>query len=407
MKLQMNRAYKPAKEAKERYRVLYGGAGSGKSYFVGQETILNMLADGGYSYLVVRKTGKSIRNSVFQLLMMMIEEYDLGSLFIANKTDMSIFCITGARLVTSGLDDTEKLKSIYGINRIWVEEANEISETDQKDLDLRMRGINRLGYQMTMTFNPISELHWLKRKYFDVPQPNVFVLKTTYKDNKYLDEAYRTRLEELINEDYQYYRIYALGEWGSLGNLIFTNWQVCDMTQMVDLGDRKVPMKSTFDNYYNGLDFGYSSDPLAFERVHLDPKNKVIYVTDELYQRELQNDETAKILKPLVQRETVTCDSAEPKSIADLRREDINAKGAKKGKDSVSHGIQFIKGYKVMVSPTCIGLIRELGGYKWREDKDGNILSSPIEFNNHGIDALRYALEPAMLHANDQWGWQK
>jgi phage terminase large subunit len=192
-----------------------------------------------------------------------------------------------------------------------VEEANEISETDQKDLDLRMRGINRLGYQMTMTFNPISELHWLKRKYFDVPQPNVFVLKTTYKDNKYLDEAYRTRLEELINEDYQYYRIYALGEWGSLGNLIFTNWQVCDMTQMVDLGDRKVPMKSTFDNYYNGLDFGYSSDPLAFERVHLDPKNKVIYVTDELYQRELQNDETAKILKPLVQRETVTCDSAE------------------------------------------------------------------------------------------------
>jgi phage terminase large subunit len=161
MKLLMNRAYKGAKEAKQRYRVMYGGAGSGKSYYVAQETLLNMLSDGGYSYLVVRKTGKSIRNSVFQLLVTMIEEYELTGLFMANKTDMSLFCVTGARLVTSGLDDTEKLKSIFGINRIWVEEANEISENDQKDLDLRMRGINRLGYQMTMTFNPISELHWL------------------------------------------------------------------------------------------------------------------------------------------------------------------------------------------------------------------------------------------------------
>jgi phage terminase large subunit len=182
---------------------------------------------------------------------------------------------------------------------------------------------------------------------------------------------------------------------------------VCDMDQLVDLGDRKVKMKTTFDNYYNGLDFGYSSDPLAFERAHLDTKNKIIYVTDELYQRELQNDETAKILKPIVQRELITCDSAEPKSIADLRREDLNAKGAKKGKDSISFGIRFIKGYKLMVSPQCSGLIKELSGYKWREDKDGNILSSPIEFNNHAIDALRYGLEPAMLHANDQWGWQK
>ena len=121
---------------------------------------------------------------------------------------MSIICATGSRLITSGLDDVEKLKSIAGINRIWVEEASEISESDLNQLDLRMRGHSSVGHQMTLTFNPISELHWIKKKYFDVGVKDAFVLKTTYKDNSYLDEAYIDRLERLQDEDYQYYRIY-------------------------------------------------------------------------------------------------------------------------------------------------------------------------------------------------------
>ena len=148
MKINLSKVFKKAKKSKARYRVLYGGAGSGKSYYVAQETILNMLTSKSYSYLVVRKTGKSIRNSVFRLITNLISDYNLSDKFIINKTEMSIVCINGSSLITSGLDDVEKLKSIANINRIWVEEASEITETDFNQLDLRLRGQNDIGYQI-------------------------------------------------------------------------------------------------------------------------------------------------------------------------------------------------------------------------------------------------------------------
>src|SRR5690625_1161667 len=126
----LNPAFKKAKKSNARYRILYGGAGSGKSHYVAQETLLNMLSSRNYSYLIVRKTGKSIRNSVFRLLAEMISEMELHSLFRINKTEMTITCVTGSSLITSGLDDVEKLKSVANINRIWVEEASEITEKD-------------------------------------------------------------------------------------------------------------------------------------------------------------------------------------------------------------------------------------------------------------------------------------
>ncbi len=168
-----------------------------------------MASDPDYRYLVVRKTGQSIRHSVFQLLSDIILDNDLSDIFVINKTEMAISCKNGARLITSGLDNVEKLKSVAGINRCWIEEASEITEQDFNQLDLRLRGKNKLGYQLTMTFNPISELHWLKRVFFDIGDENAFVLKTTYQDNVHLDEKYRETLERLKEQDYQYYRIYA------------------------------------------------------------------------------------------------------------------------------------------------------------------------------------------------------
>lgn len=394
--ISLNGCYKGVNETKARYRVIYGGSGSGKSHFVAQETILNMLSNGNYQYLVVRKTGKSIRNSVFQLIMTLLSEYDLMGYFEVNKSDMSLVCSTGARLVTSGLDDVEKLKSIVGINRIWIEEASEVSESDMNQLDLRMRGKNELGYQMTLTFNPISELHWIKKLFFDAGKEDSYIIKTTYKDNKHLDNAYIKRLEALVHEDYQYYRIYALGEWGSLGNIIFTKWE---KTPLDDIKDK-------FDNISNGVDFGFADDPFAFIRVHYDKKNKTLYIFDELYQRELHNDEAANILRNKVGNQIVTCDSAEPKSIADLKRNGINAKPAKKGPDSILHGVKWLQGNKMVIDPKCVNFIKEVSGYKWREDKDGNVIPKPIDMNNHLIDALRYALEGEMLETNTQWGWK-
>lgn len=407
--VKINVAYKPAAQSKCRYRILDGGAGSGKSHFMAQETLLNMLNDGRHNYLIVRKTGKSIKNSVFRLLSSLITKYGMTQYFEINKSDMSIHCSTGARIITSGLDDVEKLKSVDGINRIWVEEATEITERDFEQLDMRMRGINNIGYQITLTFNPISELHWIKKRFFDIGEPDAMILRTTYKDNKYLDEAYKQKLERMVDRDYQYYRIYTLGEWGSLGNLIFKNWEKADLSELIEVSDGKqtkqVRIRDTFDNFYNGLDFGFAEDPLAFTRLHIDEKRKIIYITDEIYEYEMQNDEAAVEIMKLAKREIVTCDSAEPKSIADLKRNGVNARPAKKGPGSIEHGIKKIQSYKVIIDIGCTNTIKEFSGYKLKEDKDGNIINKPVEINNHIIDAIRYAIESAGTSTG--WGWKK
>lgn len=384
--IKINAVYKKAKKSKDRYRVLYGGAGSGKSHFKGQEVLLNMMSSKEYSYLVVRKTGKSIRNSVFRLLSEMIVEYDLLSYFSINKTEMMITCVTGSSLITSGLDDVEKLKSVANINRIWVEEASEITEKDFNQLDLRLRGQSKVGYQLTLTFNPISELHWLKKSFFDVGRNGSFVLKTTFKDNNFLDDRYVQTLNDLKEQDYQYYRIYALGEWGSLGNVIYSNWEKQDLSVT----------KDTFDNHYNGIDWGFGDDPTAFIRVHYDKARKVIYVLDEFTKRGEFVDDIANSLKERIGNELVTCDSSEPRSVADLKRNGIKALAAKKGPGSIEHGIKWLQGHKIVVDSNCIETIKELSTYKWKEDKDGNVIPKPVDKDNHLLDSLRYALESEM-----------
>ena len=387
MEVELNPAYKPATKTKSRYRVLYGGAGSGKSHFMAQETLLNMLSSSDYSYLVVRKTGRTLRNSVFRLLTEMIVEAELSPYFTINKTEMTITCANGSSLITSGLDDVEKLKSVANVNRLWVEEASEISEKDFNQLDLRLRGQSKIGYQLTLTFNPISETHWLKKSFFDVGRPNSFVLKTTYKDNLFLDEQYIQTLLQLEKEDYQYYRIYALGEWGSIGNIIYSNWEKQDLSDI----------KDTFDNLYNGLDFGFASDPTAFVRAHLDNKRKTIYILDEFALRGLFIDDIANELKTRIGNEYITCDSAEPRSVQDLKRNDIRALPAKKGPGSIEHGIKWLQGHKIIVDESCTEIISELSTYKYKEDKDGNVIAKPVDANNHILDALRYALESEMV----------
>jgi len=394
VRVQVNQAYRGAKLSQNRFRILHGGAGSGKSHYMAQETVMNMLKSGDYKYLIVRKTARSIRHSVFSLIVGLIDEYGLHKLFTVNKTDMSIRCATGSELITSGLDDVNKLKSIFGINRIWAEEASEISYDDFIQLDLRMRGESPVGHQMTLTLNPISELHWIKKTFFDIGYEDSFVLQTTYKDNQFIDESYKRRLEELKDQDYQFYRIYTLGEWGSLGNLVFRNWEKADLSGRND-----------FDNIFYGLDWGFADDPFAFVKVNYDRKRKEIYILDQRYASGLHNRDVAEMIKPICGNDAVICDSAEPKSISELREYGVKAKGAKKGQGSVEHGIRWLQGHKIYIDESCTDVIKEFSGYKWREDKDGNVIPKPIDFNNHSIDALRYALESEMTNKGS-WGWK-
>ena len=383
--IKVNSVYKPLLKNDTRYEIIYGGAGSGKSKFVAQKKVIQHLRDKGRKTLVIRKVGRTIRNSVFAEIKQTIYEHNLQDYFKIpkGKTDYDISCVNGNQIIFTGLDDAEKLKSITGITDIWIEEATEITEDDFKQIDLRPRGATKFPKQITLTFNPVSALSWIKKFFFDRKLDNCTILKTTYKDNKFIDEDYKKMLDDLKHQDYVYYKIYALGEWGVLGNLIFTNWEVKDLSDIRD----------TFDRFYNGLDFGFSQDPASCIHMHYDSKRQTLYILDELYEKELTNDKLARKVTDLIGKQPVVCDSAEPKSIRELREFGVNALAAKKGKDSINFGIDWLKRQKIIVDPRCQNTINELQQYKWREDKDGNVLKEPIDEHNHAIDAIRYGTE--------------
>jgi phage terminase large subunit len=204
-----------------RYLVLYGGAGSGKSVSAAQKMIIRMLEEPKHKFLVVRKVANTLRNSVFSLLRGTIADWGLSELFKINKSDMDITCVNGNQIIFAGLDDVEKLKSIHGITGMWMEEASEILQEDFQQLDLRLRGQTANYKQIMISFNPISITHWLKLVFFDAKKANSTVIHTTYKDNMFIDDEYKGTLESLKEQDPYYYTVYALGEWGVLGQTVF------------------------------------------------------------------------------------------------------------------------------------------------------------------------------------------
>lgn len=332
---------------------------------------------------MVRKVARTLRYSVFALMRQTISDMGLMSKFKINQSDMAITCLhNGNQFLFLGLDDVEKLKSIHGVTDIWVEEASEIAQSDFEQLNLRLRGNPEITKQIVLTFNPISFTHWLKLYFFDALRPNTTTLKTTYKDNAFLDEEYIDELESLKHRDYTYYQIYALGEWGVLGNLIYTDYVVEDISQDPD----------DYGSTYAGLDFGFN-DPSALVRFGW--KDSELYVFDELYQSGLTNTDLIREAGLLIPKnEQITADSAEPDRIQEFRRAGFNIYPAKKGKDSVKFGIDWIKRRKIHIHPSCQNFINEIQSYKYREDKDGNVLDEPVNMNDHLMDALRYGTEP-------------
>lgn len=217
----MNTWGHPLLDDRNRYLVLYGGAGSGKSVVAAQKMIIRMLEEKSHKFLVVRKVANTLRNSVFSLLRGTIADWGLSQLFKINKSDMDITCVNGNQIIFAGLDDVEKLKSIHGITGMWLEEASEILQEDFQQLDLRLRGQTKNYKQIMISFNPISITHWLKAVFFDAKKPNSTVVHTTYRDNLFIDDEYKGTLEALKEQDPYYYTVYALGEWGVLGQTVF------------------------------------------------------------------------------------------------------------------------------------------------------------------------------------------
>lgn len=377
-----------------RLQIYFGGASSGKSFFIAQRIALDTL--NGRNTLVLRKVARTLRGSCWNEVIKAITALPrtLRDCFNVSKSEMLITATNnGAQILFAGLDDVEKIKSITPANGvltdIWIEEATETSYDDFKQLEKRLRGESRHPKRISLSFNPVYKEHWIYGQFFkgwdegktEYKADGLSILKATYKDNRFLtpDDIYA-----LENEQDEYYRnVYTLGNWGVLGDVIFRNWKVEDLSKL----------KKSADRLYYGLDFGFSSDPSALVKVHYDRKCKRLYVLEEMCERGLTNDLLAKRVQAIAGRDYVTCDSAEPKSIAELRNYGVNALATKKGKDSVLHGIQWLQQHEIIVDCSCISLRQELTTYQWKRDKDGNSLAMPEDRNNHLIDALRYALE--------------
>lgn len=224
-----NDKFYPLYTNKDRYLVLMGGGGSGKSVFTAQKIIVRMLTEKKHRILVLRKVAKTLRESVFMELKNAISRWGLEKLFKIPKgtsSDLHITCINGNEILFAGLDDVEKLKSISGITSVWMEEASECTPEDFRQLDIRLRGKTLNYKQMMITFNPIDINHWLKREFFDHRKPNATVLHSTYKDNRFLDSEAIMVLEAFQETDPYFYQVYALGEWGVLGKTIFNAQKV-------------------------------------------------------------------------------------------------------------------------------------------------------------------------------------
>jgi len=389
----LNSCYLPYLDAPQRYQIFFGGASSGKSCFLATRLVLDTLS--GRNTLIVRAVAKTLRTSCWNEVQKAMSHLGLSGCFQSNRTDMTVTARNnGAQMIFAGLDDVEKIKSITplrgSLTDVWIEEATEVRYTDFKQLDKRLRGQTRHVKRMTLSFNPVYKTHWLYREFFAqwdenknaLTLPHLSILKTTYRDNRFLTDDDRAALENEI--DPYYHAVYTLGDWGMLGENIFTRWHAEDLSAM------------QIEKSLYGLDFGFAQDPCACVRCAYDRARKRVYVLDEMYMKGLTNDRLAEQLHRFAPNAYVICDSAEPKSIADLKRFGVSALPARKGPDSLMHGIQWLRAQEIVVDTRCENMKRELTLYQWKRDRDGNAIREPQDRDNHLIDALRYALEGEM-----------
>lgn len=390
-----NRTYLPYLDNQARTQIFFGGSSSGKSFFIAQRVIKDLL-EGGRNYLIARSVATTIKKSVFNEVVKAISSMNVRHLFVINKTSLEITCnVNNYQILFCGLDDVEKIKSITPINGvitdIWIEEATEIDDKNvYNQLKKRLRGMaGTKKKRIILSFNPVLQTHWIYETFFNEWDDtkslyngyDLTILKTTYKDNRFLakDDIYELEHET----DKYFYDVYTLGNWGVLGAVIYKNWEMTDLSSI----------RNQFVTHRHGLDFGFSQDPSAAVFTHHDRKNKTIYVYGELYKTELTNDLLAAEIIKSIKYEPIYCDCAEPKSIRELTQHGVYAQTTRKGKSSVNHGIQFLQQYKIIVDISCINFKREIQAYHWKTDHLGNVLPIPVGKADHLMDALRYAYE--------------
>ena len=402
IKVQANKSFKAVNLSHKRYIVMKGSAGSGKSVDTAQHYILRLMNDKGRNLVCIRKADITNRDSTYAELTGAIyrmfgdkaERY-----WDIKQSPLQITCkANGNKIIFRGVNDEkqrEKLKSITfqkgKLTDVWIEEATEITQADFEIIDDRLRGELPPGqfYQIRMTFNPVNKNHWIKKNFFDFTDENTLTHHSTYLTNRFIDNAYKARMERRKAVDPEGYQIYGLGEWGEIGGLILHNWEIKEISQNpVD-----------YDDFANGQDFGFNH---ANAVLALGLKDDDIYITRELYEFEKDTNELIRLAVNLgiEPKKQMWCDSAEPDRIKMWKDAGFRAKGVDKGGSagSVKAQIDWLKQRKIYVHPSCVNTIKELQQWKWKKDeKSGEYLDEPVPIQDDAMAALRYGVE----------GWRK
>ena len=389
---------------KGRYRVVKGGRGSKKSTTTALWIVIRMMRTPSANTLVLRRYFNTHRNSTFAQIQWAINRMGVGSLWKATMSPLEMtFKPTGQKIIFRGLDDPQSITSITvekgHICWCWWEEAfqiNDESAFDKVDLSLRGQMPKELFIQHTLTLNPWSDKHWIKRRFFDSQDnPDIMAITRNYTCNEFLSDADLALFERMKVENPRRFAIEGNGEWGISEGQVFENWETHEFDveamrhDFIDYGERRY-----IDRF--GLDFGFSQDPTAFIHAMIDTRKREIYLCNEIYKTHLLIDDMYREIKALgFDGAEIIADSAQPGTIAELKKRGlIRIKPAKKGQNSVRDGIARLQDYHIFIHPKCTNAIVEFSNYVWAKDKmNGQYLTVPVDEFNHIIDALRYATE--------------
>lgn len=401
LNIKANPCFKEVNLSKKRYIAEKGSAGSGKSMDAAQEYIRRILCDNGRNLVCVRKSDITNRDSTFAELTGAIYRMfgDKADLYWKiNSSPLMITCRhNGNKIIFRGVNDEkqrEKLKSITfqkgKLTDVWIEEATELTQADFEIIDDRLRGALPPGlfYQIRMTFNPVNKSHWIKKRFFDFCDADTLTHHSTYLMNRFIDEAYKRRMERRKIVDPEGYRIYGLGDWGEIGGLILHNWEVSEISQNLE----------DYDGITIGQDFGFNH---ANAILLLGWKDGDVYILKEVYVFERDTNEIIPLAEAadIPRNKVMWCDSAEPDRIKMWKKAGFLAKPVKKTKHAkdksyVSGQIDWLKQRKIYVHPSCVNTIKELQQWKWQKDeKTGEYLDIPVDFQDDAMAALRYGIE--------------
>ena len=412
----VGKGYKTFWNFKGRYRVVKGSRASKKSKTTALWYIYHLMKHKEANLLVVRKTFRTLKASCYTELKWVARRLKVEHLWYFSKGELeATYLPTGQKIYFRGLDDPLKVTSITVdvgcLCWMWIEEAYEVMKEEDFDmLDESIRGEcpEGLWKQITITFNPWNERHWLKHRFFDDLVGNdsegkpiykerknpvsddgeILAITTNYLCNEWLDAADLGVFERMKKNNPRRYAVAGLGGWGIVDGLIFENWKEESFT-LEDIQKKHPDLQSAF-----GLDFGYTNDPSALFCGYVSIKDKKLYVYDEMYQTGLSNKKIETEIRSMgYAKEKITADCAEPKSIDELKGYGLRVTAAVKGKDSINNGIQWIQDLEIIIHPRCVNFLTEISNYTWKVDKFNKKLNEPIDDFNHLMDAMRYALE--------------